>query len=75
MPNPLYNSLGGGKTPTLPGMPGNFNQMMQQYQQFRSQFQGNPQQEVQRMLQSGKINQQQLNQAQAIAQQFQGLFR
>lgn len=69
MPNPLYKSLG-GNSPM-----GNFGQMMQQYQQFRSQFQGNPQQEVQKMLQSGQITQQQLNQAQAIAQQFQGLFR
>ena len=70
MPNPLFNALGSGTSPM-----GNFGQMLQKYQQVRSQFQGNPQQEVQKMLQSGQINQQQLNQAQAIAQQFQGLFR
>lgn len=70
MPNPLFNALGSGTSLT-----NNFGQMIQKYQQFRSQFQGNPQQEVQKMLQSGQITQQQLNQAQAIAQQFQGLFR
>lgn len=70
MPNPLFNALGSGTSLT-----NNFGRMIQKYQQFRSQFQGNPQQEVQKMLQSGQINQQQLNQAQAIAQQFQGLFR
>lgn len=73
MPNPLFNALGNGTS--LTGMPGNFGQMIQQYQQFRSQFQGNPQQEVQKLLQSGKISQQQLDQAQAIARQFSGLFR
>lgn len=73
MANPLFNALGNGTS--LTGMPGNFGQMIQKYQQFRSQFQGNPQQEVQKMLQSGQITQQQLNQAQTIAQQFQGLFK
>lgn len=72
MPNPLFNALGGGKAS---GPLGNFQQMMQQYRQFRSTFQGDPQQEVQKLLQSGKISQQQLDQAQGIAQQFQQLFR
>lgn len=73
MSNPLFNALGNGAS--MQGIPGNFGQMMQKYQQFRSQFQGNPQQEIQKMLQSGQITQQQLNQAQTIAQQFQGLFK
>lgn len=69
MANPLYNVLGGGK---MPGPMGQFGQMMQQFQQFRQSFQGDPKAEVQKLLQSGKMSQQQLNQLQAMAQQFQG---
>lgn len=68
MSNPLYNALGGGK---MPGPMGQFGQMMQQFQQFRQSFQGDPKAEVQKLLQSGKMSQQQLNQLQAMAQQFQ----
>ena len=48
-------------------------QMIQQFNQFKRTFQGDPKAEVQKLLTSGKINQQQLNQLQAMAQQFQGL--
>lgn len=68
MSNPLFNALGGGK---MPGAMGQFQQMMQQFQQFRQSFHGDPKAEVQKLLQSGKISQQQLNQLQAMAQQFQ----
>ena len=70
MPNPLFYVLGGGK---MPGAMGQFQQMMQQFQQFRQNFQGDPKQEVQKLLQSGKMSQQQLNQLQAMAQQFSSL--
>lgn len=72
MPNPLFNVLGGGK---MPGAMGQFQQMMQQFQQFRNNFQGDPKQEVQKLLQSGKMSQQQLNQLQAMAQQFQSFLK
>lgn len=55
------------------GMLGNFQQLMQQFQQFRSMFQGNPEEEVRKLVTSGKISQQQLNQVQQMAQMFQGL--
>ena len=48
-------------------------QMIQQFHQFKKAFTGDPKAEVQKLLTSGKINQQQLNQLQAMAQQFQGL--
>lgn len=51
----------------------NFAQMLQQFYQFRSSFQGDPKQEVMRLVQSGRMTQQQLNQLQAMAQQFQSL--
>lgn len=72
MPNTLFNALGGGK---LPGPMGQFQQMMQQFQQFRNNFQGDPKQEVEKLLQSGKMSQQQLNQLQAMAQQFQAFIK
>ncbi|WP_302412239.1 hypothetical protein [uncultured Gemmiger sp.] len=72
MPNPLFNALGGNR---LPAPMGQFQQMMQQFQQFRQNFQGDPKQEVQKLLQSGKMSQQQLNQLQAMAQQFQGFLK
>lgn len=72
MANPLYNALGGGK---MPGPMGQFGQMLQQFQQFRQSFQGDPKQEVQKLLQSGKMSQQQLNQLQMMAQQFQGFLK
>ena len=46
-------------------------QMMQAFTRFRNEFRGDPRAEVQKLLQSGRINQQQLDQLQVIAQQFQ----
>lgn len=72
MANPLFQALGGGQ---MPGPMGQFQHMMQQFQQFRANFQGDPQQEVQKLLQSGKITQQQLNQIQQMAKQFQTMVK
>lgn len=47
------------------------NNLMQRFNQFRQMFKGNPQQQVQQMLNSGKISQAQYNQAVQMAQQFQ----
>ena len=44
--------------------------LLQQFQQFRQNFQGDPQQKIQQMLQSGQITQEQYNNA---CQQAQGL--
>ena len=49
--NPLFNALGGGQ---MPGALGNFQQMMQQFQQFKATFQGDPEQEVRKLIASGK---------------------
>ena len=72
MANPLFQSLGGGK---LPGPMGNFQQMMQQFRQFQQSFQGDPKAEVEKLVQSGKISQQQLNQLQQAATAFQRLMK
>ena len=70
MSNPLFNVLGGG----MPQGNGPM-QMIQQFMQFRQNFKGDPKAEVQKMLQSGRISQQQLNQVQQMAGQFQNLLK
>ena len=55
---------------------GDSNNILSMYQQFRQQMQNvNPKDEVMRMLQNGRINQQQLNQVQQMAQQYKSIFR
>lgn len=64
MNNPFFGALGGGN---------GFMQMMQQFQQFKANFHGDPKAEVEKLLQSGRLNQQQLNQLQQMAKQFKQL--
>ena len=65
MSNPLFKALGGGQQ----------NSMMGQFQHFMQQMQGkDPNEEISKLLQSGRISQQQLNQAQQMAQQFSRMF-
>ena len=68
MNNPFMAALGGGQMPI-----GNFAQMVQQFNQFKANFKGDPKVEVEKLLQSGKISQSQLDQLQAMAKQFEKL--
>lgn len=53
----------------------NFNpQMLMQFMQFRNSFRGDPQQMVQQMLNSGRISQQQYQDAVNMANQFTQMF-
>lgn len=61
MANPLFGMLGGSQ------MPGNMGQMIQQFIQFKNNFSGDPRQQVQQLLNSGKVSQTQYNQAVQIA--------
>ena len=64
MSNPLFQSLGGNRQPDLMG----------DFQRFMQQMQGvDPRQEINWLLQSRQISQQQLNQVQQMAQQMQGM--
>jgi len=56
--NPLYGQM-------------NQNNIMQRFQQFQQMFRGDPRQQIQQMLNSGKISQGQYNQAVQMAQQLQ----
>lgn len=53
----------------------NFGNMMNQFNQFRSTFQGDPQQRVQELLNSGQMSQQQFNQLSNMAQLFRMLMK
>lgn len=64
MGNPFFNVMGGGGP-----------SMVQQFQQFMQQMQGkDPNAIINEMVQSGRVSQQQLNQAQQQAQQMQQIF-
>lgn len=65
MSNPLFQMFGGNNLANMP-------QLVRQFQQFKQSFKGNPRQQVQEMLNSGRITQTQYNkaveQANALAQ-------
>lgn len=53
-----------------------FTQMMNEFKRFRQEMQGaNPQDKINELLRSGKVNQQQIEQANQMAQMAQGLFK
>ena len=62
MPNPLYQMMG-------QQMPQNG--LLQRFQQFQQAFRGDPRQQIQQLLNSGKVSQAQYNQAVQMAQQLQ----
>ena len=70
MNNPFMASLGGGQGPM-----GNFAQMVKQFNQFKTNIKGDHKAEVEKILQSGKLSQAQLNQLQQMAKQFQSLMQ
>ena len=63
MSNTLFQMLG--------NQPNGMQQMMQRFQQFQQAFKGDPKQQVQQLLNSGRVSQQQYDQAVKMAQQFQ----
>lgn len=71
MSNPLISMMAQQAVGNMPQT-----QMIQQFQQFRKGWTPEAaQQQINQMLQSGRINQQHLEQAKAMAQQMQGLFK
>lgn len=59
MSNPLFNQMG-------QQMPGG---ILQRFQQFQRMFRGDPQQQVQQLLNSGRVSQTQYNHAVQMANQ------
>lgn len=75
MANSIMNRFAQPQRNATPPRSNNPMQMMQQFQQFRNNFQGNPQQMVQQMLQSGRVTEAQLHQAMQMARQFQSFVK
>lgn len=61
MSNPLYNNFGNQSNPMA--------DIIRQAKDFKKQFNGNPRQEVERLLQSGRMSQADFNRFSQIAQQ------
>lgn len=60
--NPLFNAMNGNKNPQ--------NNMLQAFMEFKNTFTGDPEKQVQQLLNSGKMSQEQYNQ---LAQMANGL--
>lgn len=71
MSNPLFNMLCGNSN--LPAPFSNMQNMMQSLNQFRQNLQGDPKQQVQQLLNSGKMSQNQYNQLSQMATQIQNM--
>lgn len=67
--------LGSGLSPQPMGNSMLSPQMIQQFNQFKNTFRGNPKQQVMNMVRQGMRSNQQLQQAMNMAQQIQGLLR
>lgn len=63
MSNPLYNSMN--------SMPNNMNGFFQRLNQLKQTFKGDPRQQIQNMLNSGRVTQEEYNRAVQMAQNIQ----
>ncbi|MBR6051137.1 MAG: hypothetical protein IKP68_08050 [Clostridia bacterium] len=59
----------------MPAPMANMQGMIQRFRQFAQGFRGNPQQQVQNLLNSGQMSQDQYNRLRQMAQQFQGMLK
>ena len=66
MANQLFNLLGGNQSNNMGGL-------VQRLNQFRQNFTGDPRQQVQQLLNSGKMTQEQYNQLSQMATQIQNM--
>lgn len=67
MKSPLFNLLGGNQSV----LPNNMRSILSQFQNFKNTFRGDPRQQVQQMLNSGQISQDQYNKAVKMANELQ----
>lgn len=74
MGNPFYNKFGNQNY--QPNSPfGNMQNMLMQFQQFKNGFHGDARQEVQNLLTSGRMTQQQFNQLSQLANTFKNFLK
>ena len=67
----LFKMFGGQQPPMNSGLAN----MLSQFNQFKSNFNGDPKAKVQELLDSGQMTQQQFNQLSQAATQFQNIMR
>lgn len=65
--NPLYNLLSGNRNQQNPM------NMMSEFHKFARNFKGDPKKEVENLLKSGQMSQEQLNKLQTFAGQFKSM--
>lgn len=65
MSSPLFDAMGG----QMSGAMGQMQQMMKEFQKFKASFKGDAREEVQKLLNTGQMTQQQYNQLQQMATQ------
>ena len=68
--NALFNLLNSGQS----ALPQGTQNLLSAFQQFRNNFRGDPRQQIQQMLNSGKISQTQYNNAVRMANELYGKF-
>lgn len=73
MMNPLFQQI--GQTTAATNSPNSMQGVIKRFQDFKKSFSGDPQQQIQQLLNSGKVSQAQYNQAVQIAQQLQQLLK
>lgn len=73
MPNPFFNKF--GNTGNMPGPFGNAMNMVNKFKEFKANFQGDPREQVQNLLNSGQMSQEQFNQLSNIAAQFKDVLK
>ena len=71
--NNLYKSL--GQSQQLPAPFGNMQNLIKQFNQFKNTFRGDPKQQVQELLNSGRMTQEQFNNLKKVADQLQGMLK
>lgn len=69
MNNPIMNAMLTGNMPQIN------NNLVQRFMQFRNTFRGNPQQQVEALLKSGRVTQEQYNNAVQMAKQLQNMLK
>jgi hypothetical protein len=80
MSNPLFDQLNGRAVNNTPQMGGaknplsNMQNFLHRFDQFRNTFTGDPKQQVEQLLRTGQMSQEQFNQFQQAARQIEGMF-
>ena len=72
MSSPVFNILGNSQGANSGNAISNF---MRQFEKFRSSFSGDPRQQVQQLLNSGKVSQADYDRAVKLANQFQQMIK